>query len=737
MLSSDLERLETQAKRTAAKHVAALLQRPDHLEKVDQYRRRVTRKKGSVEAMLKTAVQSQLDGVRSGLSQLQSALEDVRDIKKSLSGIEDAYKKISDQSEKLDLIRKESNRHSQLAAAMENLKNIFTVPETVKKTREFINDGKLLYAHRHLSDLESSRDDLLYELFKQPKQSPTDHNMLKNYFAEVERLSEELGKQMWFLLSRTLDSIRLEPTVIVTTLRIIEREERTDERWMKKKVQCGFIPPGRPKKWRQRCFNVLEDAVVTRIEGNQLEERGENRMWLVRHLEIIRQLTTEDLRVIKLSGQPCFPPHYDIYKKYIEIYHGAISQRLMDIICNENLEGNEVVTLMSWLNLYKSEEMMGSLILEIDVDILPPLLDSDTLKGLEDQYLQTVQRNIGEWMYKSLLSDIKDWDREIKPDSDGEGFFTTQLPVFIYEMIVQNLVVAGCISQDLVIEVMGIYFDELSNFCRSLKDELQKFKERHLADRNLPMFYIHYLIANVNNCLTFTEFISKFNDQYCGENSGSDTDFRFTVVQKDFTEIGYRGCHSLCDEVFMDLNVFVSELFTTKWLESNTAIDTICITIEDYCQDFVHLKPKFYKYLLEFVEEKILFIYLNALFAKKMTLRTYEERLGVAELMDIQTEQFKHLFRRLGAGRQGDSRFDCISHMAEVLKLKDPALLSLEISGLYVKHPDLRQEHLTSLLTYRGDIGTREVRELVQETIGDDNLRPKPDGIFTMLATLQ
>ena len=46
----------------------------------------------------------------------------------------------------------------------------------------------------------------------------------------MERLSEELGKQLWFILSRTLDSIRLEPTVIVTALRIIEREERWEKR---------------------------------------------------------------------------------------------------------------------------------------------------------------------------------------------------------------------------------------------------------------------------------------------------------------------------------------------------------------------------------------------------------------------------------------------------------------------------------------------------------------------------
>lgn len=47
-----------------------------------------------------------------------------------------------------------------------------------------------------LMDLENSRDDLLFELHKLPHQNPNDTRMLKEYFADVQNLSDELGEMM-------------------------------------------------------------------------------------------------------------------------------------------------------------------------------------------------------------------------------------------------------------------------------------------------------------------------------------------------------------------------------------------------------------------------------------------------------------------------------------------------------------------------------------------------------------
>lgn len=88
-------------------------------------------------------------------------------------------KPLSSLNESVLQVQEEYAIHSQYAVAMENLKHIFKVPESVEKTRQWISEGKLLHAHQSLTDLENSRDDLLYELHRLPSHSIQDQQMLK------------------------------------------------------------------------------------------------------------------------------------------------------------------------------------------------------------------------------------------------------------------------------------------------------------------------------------------------------------------------------------------------------------------------------------------------------------------------------------------------------------------------------------------------------------------------------
>nr|KAG5699928.1 hypothetical protein BaRGS_018227 [Batillaria attramentaria] len=658
--------------------------------------------------MLKTAVQSQLDGVRTGLNQLQSALQDVYEIKQSLDQVEEAYTSIEPLHSKLSPLMEENSKFCQLAAAQENLKHIFTVPESVKKTRDLISDGKLLQAHKHLTDLEMSRDDLLQELHRQPNQSPTDKNMLNRYFSEVQELSKELGKQLWVIIQRMLMSVRREPTLIVTALRIIEREER--------------------------------------IEGSQLESRDENKMWLVRHLEITRQLMIDDLKVVKTLLPPVCPPDYDVVKRYTLMYHKALSQHLQELI-HQELEGNEIVSLLQWVGAYDSPELMRHPEINIDVKELGPLLEPNFIVYLQNQYMKTMQTNIAEWSRNTLRSDVKDWQKEEAPEADGDGYYNTPLPVIIFQMMEQNLQVAQIIGQDLVKKVLELFTDELNRFAHEYKNEMKIYRDKHLADRKEPKFYVHYMIANINNCLSFGEYMRMLRrrylkkDEYEEEGGEEDTEQirkdRFQQLTEQFENIAKFCCNILLDELFIDLKESnsLNELMTRAWMASSNAIDTICATWEDYARDFVHIKPSMFDILIQEGQRRVLREYLRALLSRKLSFKNYDERRVSADKISKEGEQMKSLFKEM-APRQDGSQFDVLPALAEVLRLRDTSMLALEITGFAQKYPDIRMEQLVNLILCRGDTSRSDAKQLAQDTLGEDDLRPKPKGIFTDIATV-
>ncbi|XP_047102753.1 exocyst complex component 3 isoform X1 [Schistocerca piceifrons] len=734
----DVEQLKAEARATAAKHVINMLQRPDQLEKVEQYKRRVSRKKASVEAMLKTAMQSQLDGVKVGLNQLQTALNDIQTIKENLKWIEDSFVAVPQLHSQLQVVCDENMRHSQYVTAMENLKHIFTVRESVERTKQWmINEGKLLYTHQSLSDLENSRDDLLYELHKLPNQAPADKSMLEAYFQEVEELSNLLEKQIRLILSRTLNTVRKEPTVIVTALRIIEREEKADSFALQRQKQSGFLPPGRPKKWREKALDVLEKSVAQRIEGTQVDEREDNKMWLVRYLELTRQLILEDLRVVKTLCVPCFPPQWDILNTYVHMYHKCLSRHLQELISN-GLEGNEYVSILSWImNTYVGPELMQHP--ELNIQSVGPLLNNAIVEDLQQKYLSNMQKNYIEWMQKTLETEKTDWNSGALPEvGDQEGYYHTAAPVIVFQMIDQNLQVTRTISQDLTFRALILSMEQVTQYGKMYGEAIVEFKKKHFEDRSQMPYFTQYMITIVNNCLHFVELAQQMKQHYwlpgVRDNEGG---MKFEALLNTFQQLRDDAAQYLLDEAFLDLDSHFQSLITPRWVGKSEAVDTICVTLDDYFVDYSHLRPRNFDYVLSEAQNLVAKRYISAMLHKKLSFKSYEERRECAIKIMKEANQLKDFFVRIAPKlSKFDSPFDIIANLAELLKIQDPEILSLDLHGLVDKYPDVTKDQLVQFLSLRGDISRSECVEKVSYIFQTNSSRQRasvPKTIFSQL----
>uniref|UniRef100_A0A8C7UCX1 Exocyst complex component 3 n=1 Tax=Oncorhynchus mykiss TaxID=8022 RepID=A0A8C7UCX1_ONCMY len=668
-----MEETNREAVATAVQRVAGMLQRSDQLDKVEQYRRREARKKASVEARLKAAIQSQLDGVRTGLSQLHNALGDVKDIQNSLADVSKDWRQSINTIENLKDVKDAVVQHSQLASAVENLKNIFSVPEIVADTQVLIEQAELLEAHRKLMDLECSRDDLMYEQYRMDSKNTHDMNLIRNYFGEVQGLSDDLAKQLWMVLQRAMGTVRRDPTMLVSVVRIIEREEKIDRRMLDRKKQTGFIPPGRPKSWKEKMFEVLEGTVTTRIEGSQSVTREADKMWMVRLLEITRKYVLDDLIVVK----------------------------------------NLMVQLQ-----YAGVEMMGhpELLTEYDINLMDPLLPQEVVDELLSKYLQTFTSNITGWLRKALETDKKDWFKETEPEADQDGYYQTTLPAIVFQMFEQNLQVAAQINETFKEQVLKLCLKQMNSFLVRYREEAIAYKEDHLRDRQLPQCYVQYMIAIINNCHTFKESINSLKKKYFKSTEPTQND---AAIEKTLNDVAKDGCQFLLDEVFLDLEHHLNELLTRKWLTGTHAVDTICVTVEDYFNDFAKIKKPFNTEMTSEAHRRVVVEYIKAVMQKRITFKNADERREGADRMIKEAEQFKFLFRKLTAGEETDRLCDAIAAIAEVFKLTDPTLLYLEVSTLVSKYPDIREEHIVALLAMRGD-ASRDMKQMIMETLNQN-----------------
>eukprot|EP00795_Rhopilema_esculentum_P014160 gene14160-5161_t len=721
---NEIEKCKEDALNCAAKYVANLLQRPDQLDKVEQIRRRVLRTKASVDSRLKTAVQSQLDGIRSGLNELKSAVGEIGEVKEWIQELDGAFDESSVLNKHLSELRLQQSRHAQLAKTNEHLKQIFNVPETVEKTRSMILEGNYLQAHKNLMELEATRDEILFEVHQQKIEQGIEFlesEPLDLYFSRVGGLSDLLAKQLWTVISQTLSAARSNPTQIVTALRIIEREERSDRRALEQQKKTNFLPATRPKVWKSRCMAVIRKSVDNRFESNQLElDRRTDKMWLVRHLERMRAFILEDLVTVKELVRPCFPATYEIFKEYAKIYHEATSRTLEDLAMARN-DPSECITLLTWIKDYYGEELMGNdefAVDQIDFNLqeeLGPLLSRSVLESLNDTYLKTTERNMQSWLSKMVETESQDWLVDKPPETDVDGYYQTSLPIILFQMLDQNLQVAAQIEKGMEIKVLDACITALIDFTIELQNAIKCYKEKHFGNRSILQYFEAYMIAIINNCQSITVFGEQMKNQKRAELSSAFGETRlknFEEVIVAFQRLGEEACTLLLDGALIDLQEFFTDLMTKKWLKSNVAVDTMVLTFEDYNRDYVHLKPSYAKFIMEKAEEKLVIEYVKAIMSRRITFRSFEERKDAGNQIIEEANKIAEAFTRLAKLPPLDDSPCCVlAMMAEVLKVKDSAIVSLEISGLAEKYPDFRAEHALALLSLRGDMGRTESKQ--------------------------
>ncbi|KAM4722308.1 exocyst complex component 3-like protein [Rhinophrynus dorsalis] len=718
-----LEKAESLARGAALKWASGIFFRPDQLTRLSHYRRRESQRNNSIQSRLKSAVQSYLEGVDQGVSQLHTALTETQNVQHALNEAQDIWRNSDELLSSLMSIRNLVMEHVQLSAVIQSLPYIYTVPELVSQTRDLIERQHLLEAHVNLRDLESFRDDVLYRLQRVGPLAGSKHCasddmqhgedasvLVQRFFAGVQDLSEELGRTLFSMAYSAVSLACSDPSLFVSAVRIIEREEYLDLEESRGPPQQLWRPPGRPKHWRENFFKSLERGICERLIGSGMEEENINPAGLVNHFKELQSRVLEELQAVCSVLAPCVPPQYDLCRTVGLMCHHAISRHLRDILSRE-LSHPALYRVLYWsMIVYPSKDVMGhpDLSPEIDTAELGPLVSPELLEEQMNRYTRSVRACLAQWIQKALEVEYADWFREQEPDKDQDGMYLSSLQQLIMQMLAENVQLASVLGECLESRVKNAALHEMDNCLLWLREALVKYGIEHMKDRTTPPFYVPYLLAIINGCTALNSSIS-----YLQPEDRVSTVFRKTVpcLQTSLDKTQKKACHLLLDDLQAELQPLFLQIPSRPWLSGSDVIQCVCEKVEHFSEYMFMARAPMCQFLLTQTERMLVIEYVKALMHSKMVCKNAGERMQMAERMSSDAEELRAVLSRMGL-EESTLCVRLILSLQEIFAIKDPSLLSLEISGLMTTFPDISDDHVLALLELRGDV-SRDLRHTV------------------------
>lgn len=344
-----------------------------------------------------------------------------------------------------------------------------------------------------------------------------------------------------------------------------------------------------------------------------------------------------------------------------------------------------------------------------EIKDIQPLMKPEMLKSLERAYLKTMEKNYTEWMDKTVETEKLDWQAGM-PDQDDQ-FFHTASPVIIFQMIDQHLQVTNTIKQDLTFDALVLSIQQVMLYGQKYRLAIIEFKEKHFKDRSQVPFFTQHIITIVNNCQQIMELSQQIKQLYWPK-TRTDHYEDFEKLLQTFLALRDETASYLLEEAFLDLDANFNELFTVKWIGSGIAVDTICVTLHDYFQDYNHLRVVNFEFVIKEAQKLVAKRYIKALLSKRISKPKAECEIIVKKITN-ETRQIKSLFEKIAPNvLKNDSPFDAIIVLSQLLNC-DIEMIILDLHTLLTNYPSISEEHLLRLFYIRNEIKSNEIKEKI------------------------
>ncbi|XP_078389575.1 exocyst complex component 3-like protein 2 [Cetorhinus maximus] len=569
-------------------------------------------------------------------------------------------------------------------------------PLSVLEINNLIQKRELVVADSHIIELEE-------ECGRVKQQSPEGTNTNKDSGRKEKdvallyaALESELGKIVGESLSPALTVTHLEQMV-----QTIEEEEKVDKAWAGQGGVPGGTDGGRPRELRRKWREAVKGSVAKRL--SQCQGNGP----IAQCLRELREQTVSDLISVRKNLIPAYPKVYEVFSVYVRSYHEEVSSCL-SVMGQKDLKIQELYSFLQWCHNDYFRDVMGhkELTAHISKQQLGPLLPTETVQRLEDICVSMVKTQITKDMAQELSAGQEKWEQ-------GSEMFQSELANRVIQLLKEHVENSAATTQELGSRVALCCLCGLADFLQSFQTSVQRFYDQCSESTSQTERVVAQTIAMVNCCPAFRDYIERLVQKVSG-----DSEERKKRATAPLDKVTRGGNKLLTTKLFDELKPNFSKLLKKKRLQSTESFESITTIIKQHFNQFRKMKTPPYQELVNDIHKHVVIKYLTAVLQTRITCNSSEMRTKLAGRLSDESAQLKELFESLNSTA---SWLDpAIDHLAEIVRLKDISTIQMEVGALVSSYPDVRKNHISALLSVRGDVSQAD-RQSILETLQDFN----------------
>ncbi|XP_010116754.1 PREDICTED: tumor necrosis factor alpha-induced protein 2-like, partial [Chlamydotis macqueenii] len=293
-------------------------------------------------------------------------------------------------------------------------------PLSVKQVMDLLEEHKLCDAAQHLIVLEKSLTTKSEEGLNTSQQ-------------DIESVYEILKHKVFSILKDSILLAKTNPELLQQAVDALKEQEKEDQNYTSEN------PPDqnmqfRPRKWKELWMATVKESVETRMKDTSRTPRTENLSTVGQNLLHMGKTMKEDLTVVVKYIKQLYPPEFDVFSTYAELYHNYFASQAKES-AESHLEDKDVYLLLSWVHNFYPKDMRKdhALAEELEKVKLGSLLPTNLSKELETKYLDSEEATIKNSLSKCLDKEIQRWKEDKEPEKLNGHFQSELLAIFVIQ----------------------------------------------------------------------------------------------------------------------------------------------------------------------------------------------------------------------------------------------------------------------------------------------------------------